>query len=109
MECKTLKYLFEHKEYICGQESLPHLVNDDNSNLSLEERGMDEYENGSEILHVTKGISSCMFTLFKKEQDFQIDECSAVLDNEVRKGAVSGSMLNGDWRVVFCKFETCMS
>jgi hypothetical protein len=104
---KSLKNLVNKKQFENGQQGLPHVINDD-QNMTLEERGFDEYENASEILHVTKGIASSMFTLVRKEPDFLESDCLAAFDEIIRQGAIAGTMSNGDWRIAFCKFEECI-
>ncbi|EFC36823.1 predicted protein [Naegleria gruberi] len=104
---KSLQNLYATKKFPDGQVGLPHLVNDGKS-TSLKERGLDEYENGSEILHVTKGIGAGMFSLFQKEKDFQEEKCYAALDENIRLNAKSSTMSNGDWRLVFCKYDVCV-
>ena len=104
---KSLENLYKlgnKHPFKCGQQGLPHLINGE-STLSLKDRGLDEYENGAEILHVTKGISTSMFTLFKKEENFQEEKCSSAFDEYIRHNAQSGTMSNGDWRMTFCNFE----
>ncbi|KAF0980666.1 hypothetical protein FDP41_013149 [Naegleria fowleri] len=49
-----------------------------------------------------------MFTLFKKEENFQEENCFAAFDEYIRHNAQSGTMSNGDWRMAFCNFEKCI-
>ncbi|KAL9641732.1 hypothetical protein ABK040_007409 [Willaertia magna] len=101
---KTLSECLKMKEFIKGQEGLPHIIND-NKLLSLKDRNLENYELGSEILHVVKGNLNGLFNLFQNEKGFDIKGCSQSFNKEIRLGALKNTMSNADWRLAFIKFE----
>jgi len=72
-----------------------------NTASSLEARGLDEYEKGTDRLHNCKGHSIRMFTCFENEKLFNSVYALDMLKDNLNRNSFHDNMMGTDWRLNF--------
>jgi len=72
-----------------------------NTATSLLERGLDEYEKGTDRLHNCKGHAIRMFTCFEAEQTFNSLVAHQKLKEALNRNSFRDNMMGTDWRLYF--------